>query len=54
MYLQEKRQEEEEVEAKLAAQEAAHAKTASDLSNEVCREFLDHLKKKLKLKTLAK
>ncbi|XP_057476709.1 transcription factor GTE6-like isoform X1 [Actinidia eriantha] len=32
---EEKRQEEEEAEAKLAAQEAAHAKTARDLSNEL-------------------
>ncbi|GFZ14809.1 transcription factor GTE6 [Actinidia rufa] len=34
-YYEEKRQEEEEAEAKLAAQEAAHAKTARDLSNEL-------------------
>ena len=54
MYLQEKRQEEEEVEAKLAAQEAAHAKTARDLSNEVCREFLEPLQRNFKLKTLTK
>lgn len=39
MYLQEKRREEEEAEAQLdmqLAQEAAHAKMARDLSNEVC------------------
>lgn len=39
MYLQEKRREDEEAEAQLdmqLAQEAAHAKMARDLSNEVC------------------
>lgn len=39
MYLQEKRREEEEAEAQLdmqLAQEAAQAKMARDLSNEVC------------------
>lgn len=39
MYLQEKRREEEEAETQLdmqLAQEAAHAKMAREISNEVC------------------
>lgn len=49
MYEQEKRREEEEAEAQLnmlRAQEAAHAKMARDLSNEVkLLSFLENLKR---------